>query len=333
MTEISTIRPFKKSFEKTTVIHNNLLSRIFQSVWRTFTFLPTLLSRYYGSKLQCEYQFGFKNILSQEEAASYLPYISAAAYGFTGNAEEFLLPLGWTPILPKDLNLIHSELTPTPYCYFDKSTGLKISFAEKENEILIAIPGLLFSAGSEKNEKARDYFNGIKRDPAKLINLSGGVPYVYLQAEQAINSLLELDRFKGKKITLVGQCFGGSIASYVALKKGLKAICFNSLQLGAGLQALIGDESLKKAEDYITHLCVQGDWLTTFRSIERIDRVLTYLHIRTPGNFGSKYLIPSAYSSSLKSHGFVLGSLMAYLGHDKRTTPKNLQQKSLIQLN
>lgn len=301
-----------------------LFSRIVNLVSKIFLAIGSLFSRYFGSKLNCGYKFEFDKTLSQDEAAFYLPYVSIAAYSFCGKADEFVRPLGWTPIPPNEIQFKDSELLPTDYAYFDPKTGLKISFAEKGDEILFAIPGLIFSQGGGKNEKERNLLYGLLRDPAKGFNLLGGVPYVYSQAERVISSLLALERFKGKRVTLVGQCFGGSVASYVALKKAIPATCINSFQIGAGLQAEIGDETLKKADHLITHICVERDWITGSKSIEMIDRMLTSLRIRTPGNFGKKYLIPSAYQSASKSHGFVLGSLMAYLGHHKRATPRSL---------
>jgi dienelactone hydrolase len=299
-----------------------------EPVLRAFECIRAFIARYCGSKIKSGYKFEIEKTLTREEALPFLPYACAAAYGYNGNFKEFLTPLGWTPILPFEIGFQDSELLPNDHSYFDKKTGLKISFAEKGGEVLIVIPGLLSSAGNEKNEVSRDIRNGLVRDPAKVINLAGGVPYVYVQAERAIASLLEMEKIKGKRVTLVGQCFGGSIVSYVALKRGMNAICLNSLQLGAGLQAQIGDEALKKADTLIQHLLVENDWLTRSKIVEGVDRILTFLHVRTPGNFGKKYLIPTAYASCFKSHGFVLGSLMVHLGHDKRATPRTLSSKN-----
>lgn len=299
-------------------------SRVFQAVVKPFLWLKDLFGRYLGSKLECGYRFGAEQKLTPKEAAQYLPFISASAYGFSGKADCFVLPIGWTPILPSELNFKDQNLLPNDHGYFDKKSGLKISFVEKEDQALIVIPGLIVSRGDEHSGTNRDCWNGFLRDPAKGLNILGVVPTAYLQAEEAITAFLALDRLQGKKITLVGQCYGGSIVSYVALKKGLKAVCFNSLQLGAGVQAKIGKEALRKADSLITHFLIENDWLTSSKIANVFDRILTFLNIRTPGNFGKRVIIPSAYSSSAEAHGYVLGSLMAYLGKNRRTLPEDL---------
>ena len=299
------------------------ISRIALAILRA---IPLLNALYLGSKARCSYEFSFKKTLSKEETAAYLPHAAAIAHVFTGNAEEFVLPLDWKPIAAEELAFSDPDLKSIGHAYWDKKTGLKMGLVEKGDEILIAFPGLPSSSESKHHKGSKDYLSMIRRDSSKPLNLLGYSPPCFSQAEKAVRSILALDRFKGKKISLVGQCWGGAVASYLALKLNLPAVSFNTLQLGVGLQAEIGDEALKRADQLITHVCVKGDFLTTLKSVEIVDRILSFLHIRTPGNFGQKVLIPSAYPSYSKSHAFVLGSLMHYLGHGERATPLSISQ-------
>ena len=116
----------------------------------------------------------------------------------------------------------------------------------------------------------------------------------------------------------MGQSRGGGYAQYIALKNKQQAICFNSVPMGAGLQAEIPTEILNKAERYCTHLCVEGDLYNDNPYLSPFDRALSTLGVRTPGSFGHCYSIPTAYKSSGDTHSYVLGSLFSYLGYDKR---------------
>jgi phosphatidylserine/phosphatidylglycerophosphate/cardiolipin synthase-like enzyme len=177
-------------------------------------------------------------------------------------------------ILPYGYTLIESGV-------FGSGTGFQFGLYRKENELLIAIDAI-----------------------EEQVDFQG--------AEEEIKKIREILLFKEMKITLTGQSLGGSLAQYVALQQQIPAICLNSLPLGPGLQWEIGDQKLQKADDYVTHVGVEGDLSSTDSSAFGIaDFALNLLGIRTAGNFGKKYLVPSIYQTAQDTHRYILGSLFA----------------------
>lgn len=261
-------------------------------------------------------------LLGKEEVKSMLLYASSIACGHSIKP-EWIEPFGFQIISPKTLGIQFPNIEAREHCFFDPKTSLKVVIIEKDNEVVISFGALRCgdSEVSEEIDRTRMFRIGLR---SAVYNWVGGIPEIYMEAEMLLKEILNHSRFKGKKIVLAGQCFGGSLAGFIALKNKIPAYCFNTLPFGAGLQQEIGDENLACADQYLTHLKIENDFLNN-RHMYRIgDRILTGLGIRTPGCFGRKFFIPSAYQKGKEIHEFYIGSMMQYLGFDKRSKSKDV---------
>jgi len=276
------------------------------------------------------YHFQFEKSLSPVELKEYLPYACATAF-VHGSDPSWIEPFGYQVVSPKDLPLFDDNgVEAHENCYFDPQSGLKAAIAKKGDTLLVAF-GALKSNYSELTDDALANKKLYNKNLGNTIkNWVGAVPSIYHQADNLFKKLQKTEQFKGKKVVLVGQCYGGSIASFLALKRNIKAYCFNTLPFGAGLQKEVGQSALLEADQYVTHITARGDWLSDPRSILRVlDRVASGVGIKTPGNFGRRYVIPSAYPSRAQTHHYAVGSVMTHLGYDKRTKPSDLPEKLL----
>ena len=270
------------------------------------------------------YQSNFEKELSPEESAHFLPYCAITA--FTHNSKpEWLQPFGFKAIAPRTLaSLInHTSLKMYAQCFLDPESGLKVTLSEKGDELVIGIGALKsFETEIKSNKKKSRLYN--KQLITGGHNFIGLKPAIYKQADAFITSLLKLDAFKDKKVMLVGTCYGGSIASYVAIKQRLLAHCFNTFPLGAGLQEALPKRNLKDAEQLVSHLSVYDDFASDPVLLKFPSRVLSSLGIRTPGNFGKRFVIPTPYKSSKERHAYILGGIMHHQGYDKETKPHEI---------
>ncbi len=271
------------------------------------------------------YHFHPEKMKTPEELKGYLGYFCNTAFVHKGDP-NWATPFGYKVISPNKLNLVNG-ITSKGYGYFDKETGLKITVVEKNDQIVITF-GSLGSMNSELN---------IKTDPGKALrskmiftavkNLIGQRPSIYQKANQFLKEIRKHPNFQGKNFIVVGSCFGGAIASYVALKQRITGICTNSLPMGVGLQQNIDPETLLNAEKYVTHFTTEGDWMTGPAIKGVVDRIFNLIGLKTPGNFGKKFVIPCPYKKRKDKHNLFIGSAMHYLGYDKRTKPKDLRKK------
>lgn len=278
-------------------------------------FMKTLGKEFSGTFMEellgSGYHYRTEKQLSREELKTYLKYACANASVHL-NDPSFIEPLGW------------KELKENRF--FDPQTGLKISLYKKNDEIIVSFGALRsneceFSAEDPKNQELKQRGLG-----NAVMNLFGGIPKIYAQADGWITSLVSDPRFEKKKITLSGQCYGGSFASYLGLKHHINAVCINTLQLGAGLQQEIGHENLSRADSCVTHISIDNDYISDVPCSKLGDRIVSLIGLRTPGNFGHRYSIPSAFYSCQKTHYFALGSMMHHLGFHKRTRPSELPE-------
>jgi len=63
---------------------------------------------------------------------------------------------------------------------------------------------------------------------------------------------------------------------------------------------------------------VATDFVSDPRILPIFDRVLSLVGIRTPGNFGKRYVLPAGYERSDQIHSYIIGSLMKHLGYKDR---------------
>jgi hypothetical protein len=244
---------------------------------------------------QSEYRFSIEKNLTKTELKSYYPY--GCAPGYTYGLNPDYIPHGWSVVKP---------------VFYNPQSGLKISFLQKGDEVILTF-------GSVEAKELKPKRNELARG-----SLLGMNPDLYKEASQRFSKLSSDPLLKGKKITLAGSCLGAAIASYVALKHKTKAVCFNSFPLGVGQQYDLGNERLRKAPDYITHISAKGDYTSDIAGYPVVDRILSAIGFRTPGHFGKRFRIPSAYKSMHDTHAYVIGNIMQHLGRDKRTKPVDL---------
>jgi hypothetical protein len=270
-----------------------------------------------------EYKFQFERRLTQQEVLDNLPLASLAVASHCSQ-DKYSKDLGFNLVSPLDLNRKDPSFDAYESCYFNEKTGVKIVIFEKENEIVIGF-GAKDSLPGPINDEER--IKEIKSHQVSVIknNLIGLNEEAYGQTQAFIEKLLGDRRFDKKKITLVGSCFGGSFAQYIGLKLKIRAVCFNSLQMGAGLQAEIGEKNIQEAKFFVKHIGVEKDFLNDSRLLKSLDLFVSSLGLKTPGNFGESFSVPSAYTTSKGTHSYFLGSMMKYIGYDERTLPGDIK--------
>ncbi len=200
---------------------------------------------------------------------------------------------------------------------------------EDEHEIVVSFGAMQshwpdFSDSKEAKKRANTPL------PSVIANYAGLTPLCYKQADALMEQLKVYAKEQNKPLVVTGQSLAGSIASYVALKHEVKGVCFNPVQLGAGLQWDIGDAKLAQADKYVTNISVANDHLNNFPGVTAVDRVLSHLGVRTPGNFGKRYRIPSAFKKKTQAHDFPMKSIMQYLGYHKDTKATELKPEDII---
>lgn len=339
---------------------NELVHRVIDVVNKVFNVIKELVlfpTRYLGSKTWSlpgalirspkiiydflageskseSYHFHAQKKLTQDEARDYLKYSAAAVSSFE-NDGKWLRGLNLTIHSfdqdKLDLSVVSKDLQIKSNSIVNVKNGLKIVLIENDNEIICTF-GAKHSLAHEVEEgEERERVLSVQ-NKSILNNLIGLNPRIYDEALEVFEHLENLGVFKGKKVTLTGQCFGSSIASYVALQKDCEAVGFNSMPLGAGIQQKLGDK-VKNADRLITHISAEGDYVSDFIGFEILDRALSFIGIRTPGNFGKRFTIPSAYSNFSETHAYIMGSLMKYLGYSVRATPLDVMNAENVLMN
>ena len=214
-------------------------------------------------------------------------------------------------------------------CFVDRNTGLKIlvSLNPAMKEIVLAFGDSNSLIPELKGESKAAHRQHIKAIAGNLVGLS---PELYIQADvvskQIMKIMQENAQYDDYNFVLAGQSLGGSLAQFVGLCNNIKSMCYNAVPLGKGLQSLIGDEKLRKADLYITHLAVASDFASDQRGSGTTSLFLNCLGICTPSNFGQRNRFPTAYTSPWDTHSFILGSSMGYLGRDLRKKPEHLKE-------
>jgi glycogen synthase len=256
------------------------------------------------------------NVLTKNSTWGLLPYI-ATSCASVANDDSWLKPLKLRLLSPQkiDFSVSRSQLKANEKCYFDEEAGLKISIAEGEKEVIIAF-GALGSQSSEVGERQRKIISLIQYTTAAT-NLIGFSNEIYEKAAQFVTDFSKLEQFRNKKIVIVGQSLGGSLAQYVGIKTQFTTYCFNPIPLGRSqIQKL--KHGHKKIED--KNICVistEGDYATTIAE-NKLSSIARWV-VQAPELFGKKLKIPSAYSNFYDNHAYFMGSVMHYLGYDIRT--------------
>lgn len=270
-----------------------------------------------GGNAPTHYHFVPQKELTSSEAIGYIPY-AVLAHIVPSTLTPLAKVIDYEIIAPSqtqvNLAAIPGGMHANHNRFFDKTTGLKVMLFAKEDQVVIA-----FGPAASYENEVPDFFEAFKVGTyiwccGVMANLAGAMPFIYTQAEVLFTELMKDPYFQNKTILLVGHSIGASMASYIALKHKIKAIGFNSLALGVGVQKELGEQTLSQADQYLTHLSVSCDAPSDFPGVHYIDRCLSFAGIKTPGNFGKHYLIPSPYWSQARIHNEYLNALIALVG-------------------
>lgn len=266
------------------------------------------------------YQRAYRD-LTADEAKPYLRY-AAAIKGIHGLCDEWTSPFGYAPLIIDDQidpSELPGDVRIQDQYLIDEKTGLFVELVEKEEEILVVFSTYL-PPWLIENKELQDKQGSIKWKMI-LQQMVGGCPLVFDQAASIVASVQKIAEEQGKEVTAVGECKSGTLAAYASLKEDARAVCFNSLGIGPGLQRQIGDEQINKNSSKIRNFCVKDDYVADNLLVKIIDRILSFFHLRTAAVFGNVPVerIPSAYQESMKkTHNFTIGNLLVFLGYDKR---------------
>lgn len=276
------------------------------------------------------HRFGHST-LTKQELKPFLKYACMAASVHSSDPDWVKL-FGYTLISPKEMSLpgLPQSVEARENCFFNPRTGLKMALYQKDDQLLIGF-GVITGGDSEAvndadKKRLRDSLLNVA-----IANIAGIQPSLFDDANELFLLVKEHQKIRDKKITLVGQCFGASLTSYLALQHQIKGICMNPLPIGVGVQYKLGSDRLMQADKYLTHICAKGDYTSDQPlPLNILDTFVNFIGFRTPGNFGKKVHIPSAYEKGWDTHRFMIGSMMAYLGYNNRIHPSDLDLQEFI---
>lgn len=265
--------------------------------------------------------------LSQLFAKAALKFAACSCASFS-NDEDWIKPFNLRLVRPF-ANQIFLPGKPRSHdlCFFSEEIGLKVSVFENENEVVVAF-GALHSGNTELPED-RAYLMGENQINSIKDNLKGGNPFLYEEARRVVAFLSNYRGFKGKKFTLCGQSFGGSIAQYVGLSLRLETYCFNSVMLGAGLIKAIPERNIQDAHLFLRVISVEDDFASDYMDSSSAYQLMARL-FDLPVHWGCKFVFPSAYSSMFERHVFMMGSLMQHLGQSSRARTSELPSYAIL---
>ncbi len=263
--------------------------------------------------------------------------------------EEWLDPFNLKVLSPReigvDLTKVSGAIEADDKRFLDRKSGLKMMVVVKDNEAIFTFGAAAAVQHEFPDAPKNPEWKALnKRIWNKIVwpNLLGASPPIYKQAESLYLAVKDSPALKGKEITLVGHCMGGSLASYIGIKQCVKAQGFNTLAFGVGIQRQIGDKKLRQAKKYVTHLSIKNDFFSDCPKISTLDRIFNHIGIGSPGNFGDHGTIPAYSGYNLRSdgcslnsknqdriHNYYVGSLMAYLGYSNRDKPVSLAKQGV----
>jgi hypothetical protein len=273
------------------------------------------------------YHFNFQKTLTPCELRKLLKFAAVSTASFECDSKWInqVENLEFHRFQPGDIDeaaLPHGVIIGDNYL-IDLETGLNIVVCENESEVIASFGCRNSHHNKIHDEAQKKCLNKIEKY-SLLKSFFGASPSMYKKASSIVELLKNSKFCEGKKITLTGHSKGGSLATYAALDQKISSICINSFPLGAGLQLDLGKETLSKADQYVTHLSVKNDLYTDNKWAKKVDKFLSFLGFRTPGIFGKRFSIPSAYSDINGTHSYPCGSIMKHLGYDIRTLPSEV---------
>ncbi len=265
--------------------------------------------------------------LSPLFAKSILKFAACSSASFN-NDEDWVKPFNYHFVKPfqNKIFLPVGNVRSHDYCFFSEETGLKVSVFENSREVIVAF-GAFNSGHTELPEERREPVAKKQIETIKA-NLMGETPCLYETAKKVVTLLLRHPKFDGKKFSVCGQSFGGSIAEYVGLSLRIDAYCFNSIMLGAGLSKQIPEKNKREACEFIRIISVENDFASDLIDARPHSFLTSMLGL--PCHFGCRFVLPSAYSSMVERHIYMMGSLMHHLGYDVRTRTSALPSHAIL---
>lgn len=192
-----------------------------------------------------------------------------------------------------DPNSISDTLNLSEYNFIDPATGLKMLIATNKTNAFICF-------GTIQDTEEEDIYENYEGDCLATTVLKNGArtlfqetAELYDEAERLVDGILEGDALKGKKITVIGHCLNGSVATVVGLRKGWAVQTINSLPLGEKLQNRIGEENLANADRLVTHISVEGDCMDSPYYFGIINFVSRLFCLGTSSKPGQHITIPA----------------------------------------
>lgn len=190
-------------------------------------------------------------------------------------------------------NTISDTLQLNEYNFIDPATGLKMLIATNKTNAFICFGSI---QKSEEKDIYKDY-EGDCLGKTLLKNVAGTLfqetTELYEEAERLVDEIIEGDALKGKKITVLGQCLNGSVATYIGLRKNWDARTFNAFPLGKKLQNRIGEEQIALADRYVTNISIEGDCMDNPYYFGIINFVSRLFCLGAPSKPGHRITIPA----------------------------------------
>lgn len=267
--------------------------------------------------------------LTPHQAKKYLRYLAFSTSSFNNNTSwSDALNIRFIDPMKTQNSIKLDDFEVTPYGFKDYRTGLKIVLGETSKKEIFICFGAAGSFGADTSGSKM-----VRAQSAQMMavfgNLLGFQNYLFQQAAESVSALIKQEFFKNKKVFIMGNSLGGTIASFASLKNKIPSICFNSLQLGLGQQQAISFQTLNEANKYVTHISTSNDYVSQFPGMRYLAYFLNTLRIRTIGNFGKKYIIPSLYNPFV-SHGWIVKCMMQHIGYqaNQKTADLSLEDKN-----
>jgi hypothetical protein len=186
----------------------------------------------------------------------------------------------------------------------DPRTGFAASISVVEprqagapREVVVAFGGM-GSQGRTVKQALRCFMNIIGMSPPKNFAQASKLTQMVQAHLASLNKNLPPGQ-PPYTLKLSGHSMGGGMATYAALRNGVKAEVFDPLRLGLGARAKVGREAFKNAPNLVTEVVVQGDFVSDNRAswfwglMHLPSLALTGRRADAWGAIGQRYLVPS----------------------------------------